>query len=69
MTLAQLDALLELLNPREGRTRDVLRMVLVEGIPQAEVARQLGMQRGGVGAAVQRARKIIALASRVRSVC
>jgi predicted DNA-binding protein (UPF0251 family) len=40
----------------------VLRLVFVDQIAQAEVARRLGMSRSGVGAAVQRGRKIIALA-------
>jgi predicted DNA-binding protein (UPF0251 family) len=62
MTPTQLDALLGLLNPREGQTIEVLRLVFVDQIAQAEVARRLGMSRSGVGAAVQRGRKIIALA-------
>lgn len=67
MTLTQLDALLGLLNPREGKTRDVLRLVFVEGVSQADAARQLGMTRPGLGATVQRGRKIIALAHALTS--
>jgi DNA-directed RNA polymerase specialized sigma24 family protein len=62
MTPTQLDALLGLLNPRAGKTPEVLRMHHLEGISPPEIAQRLGMSRTGVHSALESARRIIALA-------
>ena len=63
MTPEQFEALAQLLRMREGsQSRELARLVLVEGISQAEATAQLGATRSAASNAVRAARAGLALA-------
>ena len=62
MTAEQFAALATLTQMRAGPAQDAARLVLVDGITQAEAARRTGLSPQGVHNAVTRARKAFALA-------
>lgn len=65
MTSDQFAALAQLLRLRTGPTREVARLVLVDGLSAADAARQVGMPYRIACAAVQRARKGLELVHQV----
>lgn len=64
MTPAQFEALAELLRLRTGPSRDVSRMVLVEGFSVSEAARDRGISYHLAYKAVKRAQDGLILASK-----
>lgn len=65
MTNAQFAALAELLHLRAGPAQEVARLVLVDGLSQADAAERLGMSRQSAHQAVKRAQRGMELAMRV----
>ncbi|MDE1999123.1 MAG: hypothetical protein KGI52_09380 [Burkholderiales bacterium] len=62
MTPAQFTALAQLLRLRSGLAQDAARMVLVDGVSQADAARATGLTPQAVHNAVSRCRAGLALA-------
>lgn len=62
MTTEQFAALAQLMQMRAGPAQEAARMVLVDGITQADAGRRTGLSPQGVNNAVTRARKAMALA-------
>lgn len=62
MTTDQFTALAQLTQMRAGPAQEAARLVLVDGITQAEAGRRAGLSPQGVYNAVTRARKAWALA-------
>ena len=63
MTLSQFEALARLAGLEAGsRSREAARLVLVEGLTQAEAARQAGITRVVSGRAVKRCQEALELA-------
>jgi predicted DNA-binding protein (UPF0251 family) len=62
VTADQFTALAQLTQMRAGPAQEATRLVLVDGITQAEAGRRTGLTDQGVYNAVQRARKALTLA-------
>jgi predicted DNA-binding protein (UPF0251 family) len=62
VTAEQFAALATLTQMRVGPAQESTRLVLVDGITQAEAGRRTGLSQQGVYNAVQRARKAMTLA-------
>jgi predicted DNA-binding protein (UPF0251 family) len=62
VTPDQFAALARLTQMRAGPAQEVVRLVLVDGITQAQAGRRTGLSPQGVHNAVTRARKAMALA-------
>jgi predicted DNA-binding protein (UPF0251 family) len=62
VTAEQFAALAQLTQMRAGPAQDAARLVLVDGITQAEAGRRTGLSPQGVYNAVARARKAMTLA-------
>lgn len=62
MTPAQFEALAQLVSMRSRPAQDCARLVLVDGLTQAEAARQTGLSTQAAHQAVKRARGTLALA-------
>lgn len=56
MTDAQFDALAQLLRLRPGPAQDAARLVMVQGMPTADAARQVGMDYRAASYSVKRVR-------------
>lgn len=65
MTNDQFDLLARLMRLRAGAAREVVRLVLVDGLTAAEAARRAGMPYRQACAAAQRAREWLESARRV----
>lgn len=62
MTPAQFAALCQLLRVRAGPSRTAASLVLVDGLSQADAARQTGLTPSGVGKVVGRLKRGLELA-------
>lgn len=62
LTNKQFLALAKLLQIREGPSGQAARLVLIDGLSQAEAGRQTGLSTSGVGKVVQRMRRGLELA-------
>lgn len=62
MTAQQFDALAKLLRLRQGPARDVVRLVLVDGLTVPDAARAAGLEYRAAHRAVQRAKAGLELA-------
>jgi len=67
MTPSQFQALSRLLSLKTGPAQECARLVLVEGMAQAEAARQTGLSRQAAHQAVKRARAGVDLARQASS--
>ena len=61
MTPDQFDALAQLMRLRTGAQQDAARLVLVDGMRQADAARQLGISTAALGATMRACRRGVAL--------
>jgi len=64
MTPDQFAALAELLSLRDGPAQECARLVLVEGVPQAEATERTGLSRQAASQVLKRVRAGLELANR-----
>ena len=65
MTTDQFDALAKLLSLRAGPAREVARLVLVDGMRQADAARMMGLSPAAASNALARVRRGLDLTKQV----
>lgn len=65
MTSGQFTALAKLARLRAGKQQEAARLVLVQGMRQADAARQLGISPPALSATLRACRRVLALATAV----